>query len=143
METVDYIALYWFIIKILTFFSVIILFISGLDDFFVDIYYWIRKSYHHLLGKDTYPNISTQELIDNPEKPLALMVPAWDEAVVIEKMLKNTLRTFDYKNLHIFVGTYPNDPATQEKVDNVTAIHKNVHKVFYPKSQEKSQKYFW
>jgi adsorption protein B len=77
----------------------------------------------------SYPNISVKKLIAHPEKPLALMVPAWDEAVVIEKMLKNTLKTFQYENLHIFVGTYPNDKATQEKVDNVTAIHSNVHKV--------------
>ncbi len=129
METVDYIALYWFVIKILTFFSVITLFVSGLDDFFVDTYYWIRKMFNRASGKDVYPNISTEILLHYPEKPLALMVPAWDEAVVIEKMLKNTLKTFQYKNLHIFVGTYPNDSATQEKVDNVTAIHKNVHKV--------------
>jgi len=129
METVDYIALYWLVIKILTFFSVITLFISGLDDFFVDSYYWIMKTYRSLVGKSVYPNISTKELRAIKEKPLALMIPAWDEAVVIEKMLKNTLKTFDYKNLHIFVGTYPNDPATQEKVDNVTAIYKNVHKV--------------
>lgn len=129
METVDYIAFYWLIIKLLTFFSVIVLFISGLDDFFVDVYYWIKKAYGKLIGKEKYPNISVEQLLAHPEKPLALMVPAWDEAVVIEKMLKNTLKTFQYTNLHIFVGTYPNDPATQEKVDNVTAIHKNVHKV--------------
>ena len=129
MEAVDYIALYWFVIKVFTFFSVIILFISGLDDFFVDVYYWIRRGYRSMLGKGNYPEISVDELLAHPEKPLALMVPAWDEAVVIEKMLKNTLKTFQYDNLHIFVGTYPNDMATQEKVDNVTAIHKNVHKV--------------
>jgi len=129
MEAVDYIALYWFVIKILTFFSVIILFVSGLDDFFVDVYYWVRRGYRTLLGKGNYPEISVDELLAHPEKPLALMVPAWDEAVVIEKMLKNTLKTFQYDNLHIFVGTYPNDMATQEKVDKVTAIHRNVHKV--------------
>jgi len=129
METLDYLSLYWFAIKLLTFLSVIILFISGLDDFFVDLYYWIRRSYRRLTNQGRYPNITVQELIDEPERPLALMVPAWDEAVVIEKMLKNTLKTFQYRNLHIFVGTYPNDAATQEKVDNVTAIHTNVHKV--------------
>ncbi|RUM69095.1 MAG: hypothetical protein DSZ07_05460 [Sulfurovum sp.] len=129
METVDYISLYWLIIKMMTFFTVIILFISGLDDFFIDVYYWIRRGSNSIIGKEKYPNLTTKELMAHPEKPLALMVPAWDEAVVIEKMLKNTLKTFQYDNLHIFVGTYPNDPATQEKVDNVTAIHSNVHKV--------------
>ena len=129
MEAVDYISLYWLIIKMMTFFTVIILFISGIDDFFIDVYYWIRKSHKIVVSEETYPHIDTQSLLKHPEQPLALMVPAWDEAAVIEKMLKNTLRTFQYDNLHIFVGTYPNDPATQEKVDNVTAIHSNVHKV--------------
>jgi len=129
MEYVDYLSLYWFVIKILTIFSVIILFISGVDDFFVDMYYWVQRFFRWVLGKKEYPDITVDELVDYPEKPLALMVPAWDEAVVIEKMLKNTLRTFQYDNLHIFVGTYPNDPTTQEKVDNVTAIYSNVHKV--------------
>ena len=129
METVDYISLYWLIIKMMTFFTVIILFISGIDDFFIDVYYWIRRGFKSLVEENKYPNLTTKELIRHPEKPLALMVPAWDEAVVIEKMLLNTLKTFQYDNLHIFVGTYPNDPATQEKVDNVTAIHSNVHKV--------------
>ncbi|HHH20192.1 MAG TPA: phage adsorption protein NrfB [Campylobacterales bacterium] len=129
MEAVDYLSLYWLFIKFMTFFAVVVLFISGMDDFFIDLYYWVRRGYRKAMGKSNYPEVSVQELMDYPEKPLALMVPAWDEAVVIEKMLKNTLRTFQYDNLHIFVGTYPNDLATQEKVDKVTAIHKNVHKV--------------
>jgi len=129
LEAVDYISLYWLIIKIMTFFTVIVLFISGLDDFFIDIYYWVRRWFKASLKEEKYPNISTKELLDYPEQPLALMVPAWDEAAVIEKMLLNTLKTFQYDKLHIFVGTYPNDMATQEKVDKVTAIHKNVHKV--------------
>jgi len=129
MEIVDYISLYWLIIKLMTFFTVIILFISGVDDFFIDIYYWVKKSFNRLSNQTHYPNITTQELLNHPERPLALMVPAWDEAAVIEKMLLNTLKTFQYEKLHIFVGTYPNDLPTQEKVDKVTAIHSNVHKV--------------
>jgi len=129
MELVDYLSLYWLFIKFMTFFAVVVLFLSGLDDFFVDVYYWVRRVYYGLIGEKSYPAVSVDELVAYPEKPLALMVPAWDEAVVIEKMLKNTLKTFQYDNLHIFVGTYPNDEATQEKVDNVTRIHGNVHKV--------------
>jgi len=129
MELIDFIALYWLIIKLITYFTVVILFISGMDDFFIDIVYWLRKIYRLIFIRIKHPPLPVEKLMQKEEVPLALMVPAWDEAVVIEKMLKNTLKTFKYDNLHIFVGTYPNDLATQEKVDNVTAIHKNVHKV--------------
>ncbi len=129
METIDYISLYWFIIKLMTYFTVIVLFISGVDDFFIDIYYWLMRWINQLMGKKRYPNITTEELLKEPEKPLALMIPAWREAEVIEKMLINTLKTYKYKKFHIFVGTYPNDPETQERVDSVAKIYKNVHKV--------------
>ncbi len=129
MEIIDYISLYWFIIKLMTYFTVIALFISGLDDFFIDIYYWVMRWINQLIGKKRYPNITTEELLNHPEKPLALMIPAWREEEVIEKMLINTLKTFKYNRLHIFVGTYPNDLETQKKVDKVAKVHKNVHKV--------------
>jgi adsorption protein B len=129
MELVDYIALYWLIIKLITYFTVSVLFISGIDDFFIDIFYWLRKLYRIIFIRTKYPPLPVEKLLEKDEVPLALMVPAWDEAVVIEKMLRNTLKTFKYTNYHIFVGTYPNDMATQEKVDNVVREFDNIHKV--------------
>ena len=35
----------------------------------------------------------------------------------------NTLGTVDYKNYYIFIGTYPNDPETQEAVDKIQEIY--------------------
>ena len=129
LELVDYIAFYWFFIKIVTYFTVIILFISGMDDFFIDIFYWLRKFYRIVFIRTKYPPLPVEKLLEKEEVPLALMIPAWDEAVVIEKMLRNTIKTFQYNNLHIFVGTYPNDILTQEKVDTVTKEFPNIHKV--------------
>ena len=129
MELIDYIAIYWLMIEFITYFTVTILFISGMDDFFIDIFYWLRKIYRIIFIRTKYPPLPVSKLLEKEEVPLALMVPAWDEAVVIEKMLRNTLKTFKYTNYHIFVGTYPNDKATQDKVDNVIKEFKNIHKV--------------
>ena len=68
-------------------------------------------------------------LFSVPEKPLAIMVPAWQETGVIGKMAELAAITLDYENYHIFVGTYPNDPETQLDVDKVCAVFPNVHKV--------------
>lgn len=61
------------------------------------------------------------------EQAIAVAVPAWDESAVITKMLENSLHTFNYSRYHIFVGTYPNDPATSQEVENVRELYDNVH----------------
>ena len=64
-------------------------------------------------------------------KPLAIMVPAWNETGVIGNMAELAATTPDYmKNYHIFVGTLPQRPRdTQRDVDEVCARFPNVHKV--------------
>jgi adsorption protein B len=56
-----------------------------------------------------------------PDRPgsLAVFVPAWDEAGVIADMLRNSLRTFDHSDYRIYVGCYPNDPATIAAVGSI------------------------
>ena len=73
--------------------------------------------------------MSYRELYKPDEKPLAIMVPAWNETGVIGNMAELAATTLDYENYHIFVGTYPNDPDTQRDVDEVRARFPNVHKV--------------
>jgi adsorption protein B len=43
---------------------------------------------------------------------LAVFVPAWDEGIVIRDMLTHALATFEHDDYRIYVGCYPNDPAT-------------------------------
>lgn len=43
---------------------------------------------------------------------IAIFVPAWDEGDVITDMLRTTLDRFGKGDYLIFVGAYPNDPAT-------------------------------
>ena len=71
MEMIDYISLYWFIIKLMIYFTVMVLFISGLDDFFIDIYYWVREAYRKLVVRRKYPALPIEKLLEKKEVPLA------------------------------------------------------------------------
>jgi adsorption protein B len=46
----------------------------------------------------------------------AIFVPAWDEGEVIGAMLEALLGRLDYPDYVVFVGGYPNDPATESSV---------------------------
>lgn len=97
--------------------------------FFIDVVYWVRRIKRKLSVYRRYPRMSYRELYKPDEKPLAIMVPAWNETGVIGNMAELAATTLDYENYHIFVGTYPNDPDTQRDVDEVCARFPNVHKV--------------
>lgn len=102
---------------------------SGLDDLFIDIVYWLRWLWKSLVIYRRHEHTNYHELYRPAEKPLAIMVPAWNETGVIGHMAELAATTLDYENYHIFVGTYPNDPDTQRDVDEVCVRFPNVHKV--------------
>lgn len=119
--------------KVLLYGVAVAFFISGIDDLFIDIYYGIRSLYRRLFILRKYRPLTEEQLLQVSEQPIAVMVPAWDEAPVIRQMLENTLRTMHYANYHIFVGTYPNDPGTQREVEIVREKVDNVHRIVCPK----------
>lgn len=47
---------------------------------------------------------------------------------MIEQMLENTVRTLDDSNYVIFVGTYPNDEATQRAVERMREKYPNIER---------------
>lgn len=103
--------------------------LGGVNDFFVDIYYWGRQLYRRLFKKKLIRPLTLEQLMSVEEKPIAMVIPAWHEAGVIKNMLLNTLNTIDYDNYFIFVGCYPNDPETQAEVDQVAEVYPRVIKV--------------
>jgi len=103
--------------------------IGGLNDFFIDLYYWFRQLYRQIFKKKLIKPLTLDQLLAVDEKPVALMLPAWQETGVIKRMLLNTLNTIDYRNYFIFVGVYPNDPETQAEVDQVSQAYPQVIKV--------------
>ena len=102
-------------------------FIGGLDDLFSDILYFILRTINGEKIK-----IDLEELGNVPEKSIAIFLPAWREAEVIEDMIKHNVSSISYKNYHIFIGVYPNDFDTKMKVAKVERIYPNVHMALVP-----------
>ncbi|HRE61473.1 MAG TPA: glycosyl transferase family protein [Micropepsaceae bacterium] len=100
--------------------------VSSLDDFFLDLQYWEIRLSRVFSARGT--RVTTRKILAHPEKLTAVLVPAWQESDVIAKMLINSMTTFDYKNVHFFVGTYRNDPETGIEVDRVRQRFPNVHR---------------
>ncbi len=113
---------------IATFVVASFLLLSGFDDVFVDIYYWL----HHLFMRKKFNKVrydSPETIARAPEKPIAIFVPAWHEYEIIDKMLINACRTVQYQNYDMFVGVYPNDPETIMKVEEISKRFPNIHAV--------------
>lgn len=106
--------------------------LSGLDDFLVDLYYLFRRLRRKLTVERRHKPLEEEDLHRVREKPIAVMIPAWQESAVIRPMLENTLGTLDYGNYEVFVGTYPNDEETGQEVERVRRRVDNVHAITCP-----------
>ena len=117
---------------VLTAFVAVSFLLSGIDDFFIDAYYWIRLLYRALFLRHTIRPVRQQVLCAIPEKWTAIWIPAWHEHEVIGKMVKHTIESMNYQNFDIFVGTYPNDQLTQDAVEAVHVRFPQVEKIVCP-----------
>src|SRR5262245_51376492 len=101
--------------------------VNGLDDLFFDcqflVYLWRRRK---------KPHITLQQLKLVPEQWTALMVPAWLEGGIVNKMAEYAARVLLYEKFDIFIGVYPNDPETNRCVDELCAQNPRIHKVLVP-----------
>ena len=118
--------------KLLLGFVSVIFLISGVDDLFIDICYIFRSCYRKIFIMSKYKPLTEEQLSKVEEQPIAVMIPAWDESAIIRVMLINTLNTLNYKNFYIFVGTYPNDQATQNEIERVRERHLTVERIVLP-----------
>lgn len=92
------------------------IFLSGLDDLALDLAWFVRIS-----RKKPAPPPPPRE------RRIAVLVPLWQEASVIERMLEHNLAAIRYANYEIFAGVYPNDAPTAEAVRRVAARDARVH----------------
>jgi bacteriophage N4 adsorption protein B len=106
--------------------------LSGLDDLFVDGYYYWRRAWRRLFVQKKYSRLTEDDLRRTPEQPIAVMIACWQEQAVIGKMLENALKWIDYRDYDLFVGTYPNDEATLLAVAAVQEQHPRVHRIVCP-----------
>ncbi len=99
--------------------------INGVDDLFVDlagVWFHLRERVFPLRP---LPSFSTQPRT-------ALLIPCWREADVIESMLERNLAAIDYDNYDIWLGLYPNDPESIERVRSCASRHSRVRYVVGP-----------
>ena len=107
-------------------------FASGLDDLVLDLAYlllWIRSRLRPRRGASagafagaskatagaSRASARTSQPV-NTEPGIAILVPCWQEAGVIEDMLDTNLTAIEYHNYEVWLGVYPNDPSTIERV---------------------------
>jgi len=89
----------------------------GIGDLAVDLI-WLALRAKRALSRTPPASVAT---LPAPERPgrLVLFVPAWQEADVIGSMLNHALGRIDHDDYLIYVGCYPNDPATIAAVEAV------------------------
>lgn len=76
----------------------------GLSDLLVDLI-WLGLRLVHRRQAQPFPQAA------RPGR-LAIFLPAWDEAAVIGRMLAHAQATLGDADYRLYVGCYPNDPAT-------------------------------
>jgi bacteriophage N4 adsorption protein B len=133
MSLEDLLPYFLVFVKLLLVVVSIVFLVSGLDDLFIDAYYIVRSIYRRLFVARKYQPLTAEHLLQPIEQPIAVMIPAWDESAVVRRMLENTVQTVNYSNYQIFVGTYPNDAATQREVEIARERFGNIRRIVCPK----------
>jgi len=105
------------------------IFANQLDELFMDANYLLRG-----LHRRSQRVVPEQALRSVEQKRIAILLPAWKEDYVIERMLEHNLGSIDYDRdrYDFFCGTYQNDPDTQGCVDRLARRVQGVHKVVVP-----------
>ncbi|MEA3017039.1 MAG: hypothetical protein QOI38_1761 [Sphingomonadales bacterium] len=82
----------------------------GVSDLALDLL-WLGRA--AMLSCRPQPAVTALDLDPGTgQGPIAVFVPAWDEARVIARMLRHTLAAYEGADVRIYVGCYPNDADT-------------------------------
>jgi adsorption protein B len=111
-------------------FAAVGLFIGGIDDLAIDLIWLSRICWRRLTVYRHHAPVTAATLAppNNPGR-IAIFIGAWDESPVIGEMLRTALGRFDHGDYRIYVGVYPNDPATIAAVDAVAREDRRVRMV--------------
>ena len=112
---------------VLAYIAVIGFLINGLDDLLFDSGFLL-----YLFRRRKKPHLKLQQLRLAPEQWIAIYVPAWQEGGIVNKMAEYASRVVLYEKYDIFIGVYPNDPETNQCVDQIVAVNPRIHKVVVP-----------
>lgn len=103
-------------------FLAVYIFLSGLDDLALDLFWLLRRE----------TPAAPPPLHPFPEKRIAILLPLWKEADVIEKMLDHNLASIRYRNYQVLAGVYANDDETRSAVESAAARHPQVQAAVVP-----------
>lgn len=123
---------YLFFLKLAFMVTAGLILLSSFDDFFIDLFYVFHKTRRRFFIYSTYARADLKSLNSPHQKNFALMIPTWCEAQVIGPMLHNLMKSYDYDQYHVFVGTYPNDIDTAREVNNLMMVFDNLHRLTCP-----------
>lgn len=98
--------------------------LGGVSDLAIDLIWLGRTAWRRLTIYRRYPRASIMTL-PHPERTgrIAIFIPAWDESTVIAPMLRHAVGVLGDGDWRIYVGAYPNDPATIAAVRSVISPH--------------------
>ena len=99
--------------------------VSGLDEMVMTVAFIVWRFYRRFILLRGRQRLNLDLLLKKQEQTVAIMVPAWNEAAVIGRMLRYAIENISYNNYMIFVGVYPNDPDTLAVVEAVMVEHPN------------------
>jgi len=108
-------------------FAAVGLLLGGIDDLLIDLLYIVRTLWRRLTVYTRHRPMTTATLPDDTAPGgMAVFIPAWQEAAVIGPMLRAALGRWGDGDYRIFVGVYPNDPATATIVRNIADSNPHV-----------------
>jgi bacteriophage N4 adsorption protein B len=84
--------------------------ISLIDEVAVDLYWLWLKLNGHAKTQVVPAGLTEAPLLG----PAAIIVAAWQEHAVIGYMISHTLKSWCQRDFTLYIGCYPNDPATVE-----------------------------
>ncbi|RVT89253.1 glycosyl transferase family protein [Sphingomonas crocodyli] len=113
-----------FITHELMLFACVGLLIGGVDDLAIDCI-WLFGVFRAWISGCKRPNTPAIDDLPVPRSPgrIAILIPAWDEQDVIGSMLRSAVDRIRHDDYRIYVGVYPNDPATIDAVRAVGSPH--------------------
>lgn len=109
-----WLAGYWLLTRELLLLAALGVAVSSLDDLLFDMLYFARQIWRRMTVYRVRRRSDARSLPGGGTRsaPIAVFVPAWDEAEVIGPMLGAFTRRMIFPHYRVFVGVYPNDAAT-------------------------------